>query len=513
MPIVNIADGSQVDTTALEELARCVQRCCVHLGEASTAVGTAMAAAQLSPSTPGCPPVRITELASLLSGPNSIGKLLGVLHELLRELRWASAAYQETEMRVGTAFAMVSAPSLPLLPLSALTQLITGEGMYALLGDHHLAPAIATQRRIARLAGALWPQAYLSSGRAGSYPTQRVAGALTTWLGLRNLDGAVIVRPYRTTAMHFGHQRVTPVDNLHPNAPAGSHGVNYYHQLRGEVVQQPIYVGTSTQWFDASPRGIGNYVGTLGRLNALSQARGEMIIQIDQVRRPHADEVWVVHIPGTSAGSDLLSSNPANHDANLGLLAGQQTDVQRAVTRAMQAAAVPTGAEVVLTGHSQGGLAAMNLIRDHDFLARYRVRSVLTCGSPIGVLAPPETVRTLHLENLADTIPALDGTANSASATHVTIQFIHPPTGALSDAHPHAMAGYQHAVTEAAASDDPRAHMPIRHFAGAVGLIGGAQVTSRMFRVRRSRPVYPRWGEPRRQTERYAAHAALLPVR
>lgn len=112
-------------------------------------------------------------------------------------------------------------------------------------------------------------------------------------------------------------------------------------------------------------------------------ARVDTIVGADGVTR------YLVSVPGTQAEIGSLqgwsdNSNARNWAANLWAMAqgSQATDAQ-AVALAIQNAGVPDGANILLTGHSQGGLIAANLAADHDFAQRYAVDGVITYGSPV----------------------------------------------------------------------------------------------------------------------------------
>ena len=98
---------------------------------------------------------------------------------------------------------------------------------------------------------------------------------------------------------------------------------------------------------------------------------------------------YIVNIPGTETeggpgalASWLENTNGRNWSANLYAVAqGSAATDARAVVLAMQNAGIPAGAEVVLSGHSQGGIVAANLAADPSF--GYDVKGVVTYGSPV----------------------------------------------------------------------------------------------------------------------------------
>lgn len=489
MTIVHVDDGSRVDTTHIDQLAAAIGHCLHHLANATRHLMAALPQTMVKTAT--IAPLEQTRI--LLFGPGSITHLSERLHDLHRAVTWAKSAYEESEARIAHE---LSAPSLLTLFIpGGIATFVGNELGWYLVGDRRIAPGIATQRRVARIGSLALPITALGNWAASGthdgslhLPSQYFSVSLSTIMGMRHLNGAVAVTP-------AGARRFDLLPAPDPQSDVLS-------AATGRPILAPPAAIASTiacvvpylcpappTAYQATASGMSNYVGTLARLNRLSQQRQEMMIQIDHIYRADDSQVWVVHIPGTSAGGQLGSANPSNHDANPELLAGEKTDVQRAVKAAISQAGIPAGAQVVLTGHSQGGLAAMNLAGDADFTARFHLTNVLTCGSPVAGLPVAEEIHTLHLENLADHIPALDGAANEASANHVTVQFTNSEMGLLPEPDPHGMSGYQQAVAEMANSNDPRVRLPLQNFAAAIGFVGGARVTSKMFAATRTKPV------------------------
>jgi pimeloyl-ACP methyl ester carboxylesterase len=91
--------------------------------------------------------------------------------------------------------------------------------------------------------------------------------------------------------------------------------------------------------------------------------------------------------------------------------AGTSTGYTRCVRLALDAARVPSGAEVVLAGHSQGGIVAMDLAGDPGFNGgRVRVAQVIAAGSPISskAVALGTGTRVFNVENVNDVVAHLD---------------------------------------------------------------------------------------------------------
>lgn len=89
----------------------------------------------------------------------------------------------------------------------------------------------------------------------------------------------------------------------------------------------------------------------------------------------------------------------------------------------MAQAGIPSGAPVMLVGHSQGGMSAAALAADSDFRARFNVTQVVTAGAPIARFDVPDSVQVLAVENSHHLVPQLDGGANPDRANVTTMTF------------------------------------------------------------------------------------------
>ncbi|MFJ9339048.1 hypothetical protein ACIRP0_07105 [Streptomyces sp. NPDC101733] len=118
---------------------------------------------------------------------------------------------------------------------------------------------------------------------------------------------------------------------------------------------------------------------------------------------------YVLLLPGTSFA---LLSNSTPQDV-IGAFDGvlrTDTTYTRAARRLLERSGVPAGSELMIVGHSLGGLTALNLASDPEFSATYRLTHVIAVGSPIDNKRPADhTTRVISLVNKHDVIPTLDG--------------------------------------------------------------------------------------------------------
>jgi pimeloyl-ACP methyl ester carboxylesterase len=131
----------------------------------------------------------------------------------------------------------------------------------------------------------------------------------------------------------------------------------------------------------------------------------------------------IVDIPGTKSWN--LSPNPdvTSVGTDLRAMAGLDTSYEEGVMQALTAAGVGPHMDVMLVGHSEGGIIAINTARDAMRSGRFRITHVVTAGSPIGEVSEqlPRSVQVLALENDDDVVPATDSADNPEEPNLTTV--------------------------------------------------------------------------------------------
>ena len=125
---------------------------------------------------------------------------------------------------------------------------------------------------------------------------------------------------------------------------------------------------------------------------------------------------YVVQIPGTEDWSPRRGDNPYDLTSNVSLMTqAEQTRIEREV------ASVVSGldGQVMLVGHSQGGIIAAAVASDPA--VSDKVHSMVTMGAPIARYDVPEHVNVLSIENSHDVVPRLDGQDNPDRPSWTTI--------------------------------------------------------------------------------------------
>lgn len=141
------------------------------------------------------------------------------------------------------------------------------------------------------------------------------------------------------------------------------------------------------------------------------------VVGADGVRRA------IVDIPGTKSWNPLPNHDITSVGTDLRSITGAGTSYEDGVLTALARAGVGPRTPVLLVGHSEGGIIAVDAARDARRTGRFDVTHVLTAGAPIGLVAGslPSSVQVLALENSADVVPATDGATNPVRANVTTV--------------------------------------------------------------------------------------------
>ena len=209
---------------------------------------------------------------------------------------------------------------------------------------------------------------------------------------------------------------------------AGSAGVGVYEAVTGE----------DTPFLDDRPGGIVTAVRTDTGPQQGPQTLQDLVVGNDALRpggaaaleagqigvqevRPAGggDPVYIVQVPPTE-GAGITEvpeayggqGNSRDWGSNLRLVAGQDPAAMDDVRAAMAAADVPAGAQIMIVGHSQGGIVASHLAADPAFnnatgaAGTYDVTHTFSVGSPVQTVVPAQgstqTVNVNHASSVDD---------------------------------------------------------------------------------------------------------------
>ena len=136
-------------------------------------------------------------------------------------------------------------------------------------------------------------------------------------------------------------------------------------------------------------------------------------------------ERFIVYIPGTDDMSPIPQDGEHARDmeTNYQLIGGMDSAYGRGIQQAMLDAGLD-GKDVMLVGHSQGGMVSTSLAADPDFTSHFNVQHVVTAGSPTAQVPDlPDATHAIHLENRGDAVPLLDGEDNPDQPNRTTVKF------------------------------------------------------------------------------------------
>lgn len=143
-------------------------------------------------------------------------------------------------------------------------------------------------------------------------------------------------------------------------------------------------------------------------------------IQIQQV-----GDKYIVYIPGTDDMGPIPATGDLARDmeTNYQLIGGMDSAYGRGIQQAMIDAGLE-GKDVMLVGHSQGGMVSTSLAADPEFTRHFNVQHVVTAGSPTAQVPDlPDSTHAIHFENRGDAVPLLDGEDNPDEPNRTTVKF------------------------------------------------------------------------------------------
>lgn len=227
-----------------------------------------------------------------------------------------------------------------------------------------------------------------------------------------------------------------------------------------------------------------DHLATVGDLSPEPDSPLNGTISIQTVHTPGGVQ-HVVLVPGT----DDLASLPGVTDAdvrdnttNVQLIAGLTNAYAEGILEAMAQAGIGPDDEVLLVGHSQGGMAAAAIAAEGS---PYNITDVVTLGAPTAHIEGgfPDGTSVLSLEEHGDVVPLLDGADNADSEQQTTVVFESPTATGLGHHELESYAQGAHAVV-GAAEDHPSIAGSLDSLSGFFG-IGAAQTQT--FQITRPR--------------------------
>lgn len=319
--------------------------------------------------------------------------------------------------------------------------------------------------------------------RASTAEIERVKAAIASSIELLSLEAiaVVLVTPVRfgqlifrlAPLLHRLRRLVIACDSaLFGYTETETSLIGSFTEFRTVVAKLPGPLGAlmpvpSAAWvrsrgssFTApAPSGLGQIAA---RLRLLSNS-AQPVVRIEQYQF-NDHRRFIVYIPGTQNLSLTSTANPFDMRSNLLLLAGGRSNASRATELALRRAGVDPKDRVMLVGHSQGGLIALNLAkRSVAGLVPYRIEHVVTFGTPAAANDASKLPNVVSLENRSDLVPRLELRENPTAKNWVTLEgeVQGDPISA------HRMESYERIIDDISTSGENLAAItPIEHFAG-----------------------------------------------
>lgn len=301
---------------------------------------------------------------------------------------------------------------------------------------------------LAALLGADLGISALVAGLAGA--PQPATPTLPMVAGLRKLlDRAGVFQPGDLTV------RKLPPSSWLPHQPDGPSGP------AGPAAQVDEERGWAAGATPPSIQGV-----LKGTQDAYAVAPSSIIVR--EVDRGDGTTLWIVDLPGTEAWTPLDSENiwdvegdlEAMTSAQRGEFAQKNAMVADLVKQALADAGASAGEDVLITGHSGGGIHAAAMAADPAFLANVNVRMIVIAGAPGANSQPGPGIDVLDLENTDDMVTALAGAQPEQTEHWTTVVSERRPgadTGDLAGlaANAHKLDGYLDDAAALDASADP----------------------------------------------------------
>lgn len=188
----------------------------------------------------------------------------------------------------------------------------------------------------------------------------------------------------------------------------------------------------------------------LNRLWGISGNK-EPTIGIDLFENSTGNKTAVVYIPGTQTLGLGDGVNPLDMASNIQAIASPGLAAsEKAVLLAMQQAGIESNDDVILVGHSQGGMVAGNLAA---FPSGYVAAGLVAFGAPLAHLKNLKAP-VMAIEHVNDPVPNLSGKANPIKRNWVTVQRISEKSESNALMFSHSLKSYRNTTSAIDVSSD-----------------------------------------------------------
>ena len=188
----------------------------------------------------------------------------------------------------------------------------------------------------------------------------------------------------------------------------------------------------------------------LDRLWRLS-AKDKPTIGVDLFDTQSGTKIAVVYVPGTQTFGFGEGTNPLDMASNIQAMSGSgKAASEKAVLLAIGQAGINPADEVILVGHSQGGMVAGTIAA---YPSGFIAAGLVTFGAPLGQIKNLK-MPVMAIEHVNDPVPNLSGKANPMKKNWVSVQRISekPESDALMFSH--SLKSYRNTATAIDVSSD-----------------------------------------------------------
>lgn len=214
------------------------------------------------------------------------------------------------------------------------------------------------------------------------------------------------------------------------------------------LVETPVSVTPMLGYESAPPSTTEELISRIPR-----PGEGGPQIRIERYGLEHP--VFYVYLGGTMDAGLAATDEPWDMTSNVEAMAARDAGSQRAAIEAMRQAGIEADDQVIMVGHSQGGLVAARIAESEQF----RVTNLVTVGAPIHKVEVPATTQVLAIEHREDVIPMLSGiaAAGKLASTLTVRRSVAGIAGAPGDSLPaHNLSRYVETAREVDRTSDPR---------------------------------------------------------
>lgn len=192
--------------------------------------------------------------------------------------------------------------------------------------------------------------------------------------------------------------------------------------------------------------------GVVVGLDAVNDAQSGDDVSVTKISSPGQPDRYVLSCAGTVNWFD--PKHPFDLKSNVQLKGGYPSDAERVARTALDS--IPPGSEVMLTGYSQGGMVAAKLAGDPRVHERFKVRGLLTVGSPTAdvIGRVPKGVKSLSVEHTDDPVPTMDGRRVIPNEDRYVARVDSPDIPVDSALKPHSYSLYRNTLDRVDASGD-----------------------------------------------------------